>query len=311
MKPTMNISLPRHIRIILSSLCMIMMLQGIGNAQQIPNFSLYNKNHYLMNPAASGVTDMLPISVSFRKQYAGFDHSPSVAYASGDMLVAKDMGVGAKLFNYTAGPLRKTGFEGSYSYHIALGTGDTKLSFGLSLLLYQFYLDKSQLRVEDIDDQVFMGQEQMFVPDASVGTYLYGKNYYVGLSVPQVFQRNIDMKDDIILEQKQVRHYYLHGGYIFDAGSDFKIEPSLLLKFTESGIFQVDINALATYKDMVDFGISYRSEDAIVFQFGYNLPDPKLFIGYAYDLVLNGMRNNTWGSHEILLTYTIGNFITK
>jgi hypothetical protein len=64
---------------------MNMMLQGIGNAQQIPNFSLYNKNHYLLNPAASGVSDMLPISVSFRKQYAGFDHSPSVFYASGDM----------------------------------------------------------------------------------------------------------------------------------------------------------------------------------------------------------------------------------
>jgi type IX secretion system PorP/SprF family membrane protein len=119
------------------------------------------------------------------------------------------------------------------------------------------------------------------------------------------------MKDDIILQQKQVRHYYLHGGYIFETGSDFKIEPSLLLKFMESGIFQIDINALATYKDMVDFGISYRSQDAIVFQVGYTLPEPKLFIGYAYDLVLNGMRNNTWGSHEILLTYTIGNFITK
>jgi hypothetical protein len=73
--------------------------------------------------------------------------------------------------------------------------------------------------VEEIDDEVFMGQEQMFVPDASIGTYLYGKKYYVGLSVPQVFQRNIDLKDDIILEQKQVRHYYLHGGYIFDAGT--------------------------------------------------------------------------------------------
>ncbi len=306
----MNIYLPRHIRIILFMFCMTLMLPETGNAQQIPNFSLYNKNHYLINPAASGVTDMLPVSLSFRKQYAGFDQSPTVAYASGDMKVAPDMGVGAKLFNYTAGPLRKTGFEGSYSYHIALGTGETKLSFGLSLLLYQFHLDKSQLAVEDIDDQVFMGQDQMFVPDASVGTYLYGKKYYVGLSVPQLFQKNIDMKDAII-QQKQVRHYYLHGGYIFDAGSDFKIEPSLLLKFTESGIFQVDVNALATYKDMVDFGISYRSQDAMVFQAGFNLPEPKLFIGYAYDLVLNGMRSHTWGSHEILLTYTIGNFITK
>ncbi|HJZ41382.1 MAG TPA: type IX secretion system membrane protein PorP/SprF [Bacteroidales bacterium] len=284
-------------------------LQGNAYSQQIPNFSLYNMNHYLLNPAATGVTDRLPVSLSYRKIWLGIDNSPSVQYLSGNMLVTKDMGVGAKLLNYQAGPLRKTGLEGSYSYHLSLGSGDTKLSFGLSLLLYQFNLNKSDLVVEDIDDQVFMGTENMIVPDAGFGTYLYGTNYYVGLSVPQLFQRNIDLKSDIILQQKQVRHYYLHGGYIFEAGTDFKIEPSLLLKFIEAGIFQADINALVTYKDMVNFGISYRTEDALSFQLGYKNPD--LFIGYAYDLILSGLRSNTSGSHEILFTYNFDNFLVK
>jgi type IX secretion system PorP/SprF family membrane protein len=278
-------------------------------AQQIPNFSLYNMNHFLLNPAASGITNQLPLSISYRKIWAGMDNTPSVQYITGNMLVTKDMGVGARLFNYQAGPLRKTGLEGAYSYHLPLGSGDTKLSFGLSLSIYQFNLNKSDMLVEDIDDQVFLGNEQMFVPDAGIGTYLYGRNYYVGLSVPQLFQRNIDLKSDVILEQKQVRHYYLHGGYIFEAGADFKIEPSVLLKFVESGIFQADINALVTYKEMVNFGVSYRTEDALCFQVGYKNPD--LFFGYAYDLVLSGMQGNTTGSHEILFTYTIDNFLVK
>ena len=280
-----------------------------SRAQQIPNFSMYNMNHYLLNPAATGTTDRLPVSLSYRKMWAGLNNSPSVQYLSANMLVAKSMGVGARLFNFQAGPLRKTGLEGSYSYHLSLGPGDTKLSFGLSLLLYQFFLDKASLVVEDIDDEVFMGKEQMFVPDAGFGTYLYGANYYVGISVPQLFQRNIDLKSDIILQQKQVRHYYLHGGYIFEAGPDFRIEPSVLLKFVESGIFQADINALVTYKEMINFGVSYRTEDALCFQLGYKNPD--LFIGYAYDLPLSGMAGNTWGSHEILFTYAFDNFIVK
>lgn len=290
-------------------LSLVMLLQGNINAQQIPNFSLYNMNHYLLNPAATGITDRLPVSLSYRKIWLGIDNSPSVQYLSGNMLVTKDMGVGAKLLNYQAGPLRKTGLEASYSYHLPLGSGDTKLAFGLSLLIYQFNLNKSDLVVEDIDDQVFMGTENMFVPDAGFGTYLYGTNYYVGLSVPQLFQRNIDLKSDIILQQKQVRHYYLHGGYIFEAGTDFKIEPSLLLKFIEAGIFQADINALVTYRDMVNFGISYRTEDALSFQLGYKNPD--LFVGYAYDLILSGLRSNTSGSHEILFTYNFDNFLVK
>lgn len=288
---------------------LLALLSDRTQAQQIPNFSLYNMNHYLLNPAASGTTDRLPVSISYRKIWAGINNSPSVQYLSGNMKVAKDMGVGAKLFNYQAGPLRKTGLEGTYSYHLSLGSGDTKLSFGLSLLLYQFFLNKSELVVEDIDDEVFMGEEQMLVPDAGFGTYLYGNNYYVGISVPQLFQRNIDLKSDAVLQQEQVRHYYLHGGYIFEAGSDFKIEPSVLLKFIEAGIFQADINALATYKDMVSLGVSYRTEEAMSFQLGYKNPD--LFIGYAYDLVLSGMQGNTSGSHEILFTYTFDNFLTK
>ncbi len=247
----------------------MMLLPGSLNAQQIPNFSLYNMNHYLVNPAATGTTDRIPVSLSYRKIWAGITESPSVQYLSADAKVAEAMGVGARIFNYQIGPLRKTGLEGTYSYHIALGSGDTKLSFGLSLLIYQFKLNKSELKVKDIDDQVFMGDEQMFVPDAGFGTYLYGKNYYVGISVPQLFQRNIDLKSDIILQEKQVRHYYLHGGYIFEAGSDFKIEPSVLLKFVEAGIFQADINALATYKDMINFGVSYRTSEALSFQLGY------------------------------------------
>lgn len=310
MNQIMKIYTSRQLTIATLGLVLFMAFKAESSfAQQIPNFSLYNMNHYLINPAATGTTDRLPVSVSYRKIWAGMDNTPSVQYLSGNMLVAKDMGAGIKLSNFQAGPLRKTGLEASYSYHLSLGSGDTKLSFGLSLLLYQFSLNKSDLFVEDIDDEVFMGTEQMFVPDGGFGTYLYGANYYVGLSVPQLFQRNIDLKSDVILQQKQVRHYYLHGGYIFEAGSDFKIEPSALIKFMETGIFQADVNALVTYRDMVNFGISYRTEDALSFQLGYKTPD--IFIGYAYDLVLSGMQGNTTGSHEILFTYTFDNFLVK
>lgn len=300
----------RHI--IVTGAAMIFLLAVTSNsgfAQQIPNFSMYNMNHYLVNPAASGISERIPVSLSYRKIWAGIDQSPSVQYLSTSMLVAEDMGVGARLFNYQAGPLRKTGFEGTYSYHLSLGQGNTKLSFGLSLLLYQFHLNKSDLLIEDIDDQVFFGDEQMFVPDAGLGTYLYRNDFFVGFSVPQLFQRNIDLKSDKILQQKQVRHYYLHSGYRFDAGSDFQLEPSVLLKFVEAGIFQADINVLVTYKEMVNLGVSFRTSDAVCFQVGYRNPD--LFFGYAYDLVISGLRTNTFGSHEIIFTYTFDNFILQ
>jgi type IX secretion system PorP/SprF family membrane protein len=300
----------KHITLAAIGIPVFMSLMTLSSfAQQIPNFSMYNMNHQLINPAATGTTDRIPISISYRKMYAGIKNSPSVQYLTGNMLVAKNMGVGARLFNFQAGPLRKTGLEGDYSYHIELGSEETMLSLGLSLSVYQFYLNKSDLSVEDADDPAFMGDDRSIVPDGGFGTYLYGSNYYVGISVPQLIQKNIDLKTDGIVQEKQVRHYYLHGGYIFEINKDFKLEPSALLKFVESGIFQADINALVTYKDMVNFGISYRTGDAMTFQIGYK--NPNLFAGYAYDLVLSKLKGNTGGSHEILFTYNLDNFLVR
>src|SRR5512133_1333603 len=74
--------------------------EGSSFGQQIPNFSQYNMNHYLVNPAATGTTDQIPVSASYRKMWAGMNNTPSVEYLSGHMKLTPDMGVGARIFNF-------------------------------------------------------------------------------------------------------------------------------------------------------------------------------------------------------------------
>lgn len=275
-------------------------------SQQIPTFSLYSLNHYAINPAATGITDKIPVTLSYRKLWAGFNNSPSVQYLSGDMEVYPSMGAGLKFFNFQAGPQRKTGAELTYSYHLKLNE-DTKLSFGLSGLFYQFYLDKSKLTFELAGDKVLNGTDKMFVPDASFGMYLYNDRYYAGISVPQLFNRNIDLKTNNILQEKQVRHYYILGGYNYDVNRDLSIDPSFLFKFVGAGLYQIDIGARAVYKDMLAFGLSFRSGDAVVIQVGYTYQS--FTIGYSYDIVINGLNVSTFGSQEIVLRYAFDNFL--
>lgn len=286
---------------------LFILLCSVSYSQQIPHLSQYTHNHYALNPAATGISDKLPLAFTYRKLWAGINGSPSIQLLSGHMEVADAMGAGMKIFNYQAGPWRKTGMEATYSYHLNLNQEGTKLSFGLSGLLYQVYLNKSGLKIEHADDEIFMGADKMTVPDASFGMYLYDETYFVGIAVPQLFNRNIDFKSDGILQQKQVRHYYLHGGYKFEVSDDFRLEPSVLMKFIEAGIFQADINARVTYKDMVHGGISYRTSEALVFQIGYQNRD--LFIGYSFDLILNELKAQTFGSHEVMIIYSLDNFI--
>jgi len=277
-------------------------------SQQIPSSSQYYFNHYSLNPAATGISDDLPLSFSYRKLWTGIPESPSVIYFSGQMSVFQNMGAGVKIFNYSAGPLRRTGLEVSYSYHIEFNP-ELKLALGLSGLFYQFYLNKSELNFENPDDNVLAGEDQMIVPDASFGTYLYGDNYFAGISVPHLFNRNIDLKSDNILQEKQVRHYHIFGGYNYEINPDLILRPSLLFKFIEAGLYQIDINALLEYREVFLGGISFRSSDAIVFQIGFRYED--IFFGYSYDLAIAGARGATFGSHEVYLQYTLPNFIRR
>ncbi len=289
---------------IINILLILVALQVAG--QQLTHQSQYMLNHFEINAAAAGNSEDLPVSFSFRKLWAGIDGSPSLQSLSAHMALNDNMGAGIKIFNSTAGPERKTGLEGAYSYHLELENIDSKLAFGISLRLYQYFLDKTNMTVEDETDELFMGTEKMIVPDGSFGTYLYGKTYYVGLAIPQLIQRNIKLKSDI-LEQKQVRHYFLHGGYIYQINREFKIEPSVLMKLIEIGIFQADINVLLTYQDMVSFGISYRTSDAVVFMIGYQ--NERFRIGYAFDLTLSDIRTQSYGSHEVFISYAFDNFL--
>ncbi len=273
------------------------------SAQQFPIISQYNWDQYLVNPAAAGSTDYIPITLIFRKMWVGVHDSPSIQMLSSNMPVGNRMGVGLKIFNFSQGPLRHTGFEATYAYHIPLSETGPKLSFGLTGSFYQYYLDKESLNMEDPSDPVLLGDSKKFVPDADFGMLLYDKKYFVGFTVASLFQGKINLGTEGVAEQKKVRHYYLNGGYNFDAGENIMLQPSVMMKMIEAGVFQADINFMMVFNKMINFGVSYRTGDAVGIQVGYQ--NDFLLFGYNYDIAVSDIRTQTSGSHEIIFIYKI------
>jgi len=210
-----------------------------------------------------------------------------------------NVGLGGKIFNYATGPLSKMGIEATYAYHLKLGANGDKLSLGLSAQLYQVYLNKSLLKLEEQDDNaVIYASEKLITPDAAFGVYYYNEHYYAGLAAYQLFNRKVDMMTENILENRQVRHYYLNGGYIYDINNNYSIEPSLLMKYIESGIFQGEINVKGVFKQSFWLGLGYRIQDAVVINAG--IRKDRFVFGYAYDYSISEIRKHSIGSHELL-----------
>lgn len=283
-------------------------ISGMMFGQQLDISSLYNLNKYEINPAVAGSEEGMPTAFSFRKSWLGIEGAPTTQRLSTHIGMAESMGVGLQVFNNVQGPLRRTGMEATYAYHIALNTADSSfLSFGLSGFLYQYYLNKQNLVVEDPTDPVVQGSEKKVVPDAAFGVYYHAKNYYVGLAVYQLFQGRVSLDASDIADNKRIRHYFMNMGYRFDLGKDFELEPSVLLKYLEGSVFQADFNVYATYMKMLSLGVSYRTSNAVVLQLGYQTG--ALNIAYAYDITLSDIKTVSTGSHEIMLVYRFGNFL--
>ena len=289
------------------TLLLFILLVGAVNAQQQPLYSQYMFNRFLLNPAITGNVDYIPLRLTARQQWVGIDNAPSTQAISGHTLLGnKSMGVGGYIFADKFGPETKIGLQATYSYIIDLNSIDSKLSFGLALKAFQYQMDYNQMTAIDEGDEVLINQnkETAFVPDADFGVYLQGEKYFAGISATQLIELPIEISENEVDKNSMIRHYYLLGGYKFQVGEKFEIEPSVLAKATEKTPFNLDINVRGIYMENYWLGASYRTSGEIIAMFGikYN----SFIFGYAFDYSTSEIKNFQSGSHEIMLGYNFG-----
>ena len=277
----------------------------VSTAQQLPLYSQYMMNAFLLNPAIAGSVDYFPIRLTARQQWVGINDAPSTQALSAHYLFEyQKLGVGGYIFNDNFGPMSRIGIQACASYHLPLTGISSKLGIGFALKGFQFKFDESKLKaIDDADPALSYSTITKFVPDADFGVYLYNDKYFVGISATQLVQLNIDFGDSSIDKNAIIRHYYAMGGYKFTLNDDFDVEPSLLFKGTMQTPWQIDFNVKAYYKRMYWLGVSYRSSKDIVAMLGVKIK--KYYLGYAFDYTLSNIKRYTSGSHEILLGINI------
>jgi type IX secretion system PorP/SprF family membrane protein len=295
------------------------------NAQQLPVYSQYTFNKFLLNPAAAGSDGYTTISLVAREQWVGVKGTPKTHSVTIDSrllrnsFIAKNVSVrkkkrlssrsgrvgwAAHVFNDHFGELDRTGVEGTYAYHLAIDKG--QLSFGLSGVFYQFKLNKDKVVLsDDIPDPLLDGTKgTLYIPDANFGAYYTSATVYGGISVMQIFQSSIQFGDNNGSEYRLKRNYNLMAGYYYNINDVFAIEPSFLVKIPTSSKAQLDINARVYYKNNYWAGLSYRTGNAMIFFLGAKFD--RYYVGYAFDYNFNSLMKSTYGSHEFMAAIKFG-----
>jgi len=313
---------------------LILILAALGiqiNAQQLPVYSQYLYNKFLINPSVAGSDGYTSVNLTTRQQWIGYEGAPQTYSLSAQTRFLKQnyiirdnifnkkifkpkttgrVGLGLNIFSDINGLVRRTGFSTSYSYHLWMD-GSTQLSFGLAFNGYFYKIDQDQIVVEDPDDPWLYSdlRKGVFIPDFSFGASIVNRKYTAGFSVLELMEGFVKLGSEAYSELKIERTYYLFGNYDFEIDAKTILQPSLLVKMSEQLMPQADIGLTWNYDNRFWIGAAFRTGSAIITNVGFR--KDKFFIGYSFDFTLQAIQRSTYGSHEFVLALKFGDTLRK
>ena len=271
-------------------------------AQQMPQYTQYLLNSYVINPATAGSQPYFEGKLNHREQWLGITDAPRTNIISVNGPLMDNLGVGGYVFTDINGPTRQLGVSLSGAYHLKLNSEMT-LAMGLYGSLLQFVIDGAKISTVPTNDPVLSnGVQSSLIPDAGVSGYFYTEKYFAGVSLAQLTHTKIKYKEiNANTTGRLTGHYFVMGGYNYDINDDFLLQPSVLVKYVNPVPVQAEITAKCVYKEQVSAALSYRTSDALGLILGYTFEN-HLSVGYSYDILVSNLRNYSSGSHEIMMS---------
>ncbi len=304
----------------------LLLLGNLAFGQQLPLFSQYLYNKFLINPAVAGSDGYTSVSLTAREQWIGYSGAPRTFSFSWQTRMLKKsfilkqtrlkreifrpksdgrVGFGGYIFSDRNGLIQRTGFQASYAYHMWLEKS-TQLSFGLALTGYYYKIDEKQINFEDPNEPWLNNdlRRGIFVPDITFGVYLLNANYSFGFSADQLSQASAKIGGPAYKNYTMSRQYYLFGSYDFNQGTYNTIQPAFLVKMSEQLKPQADIGLTYIYDQGFWAGLAYRTSGALIANIGVKYQN--IFFGYAFDYTLQEIQRITYGTHEITVAVKFG-----
>jgi type IX secretion system PorP/SprF family membrane protein len=271
-------------------------------AQQDPQYTQYMYNMNVVNPAYAGSKESLSLTALYRQQWSGLDGAPETFTFSAHSPISDKVGLGLSAIKDELGPISETNVYADFSYTLDVGPS-TKLALGLKAGATFHDVGLIGLELQDPGDPFFSQDISNTYPNIGAGAFLYGENYYVGLSVPNLLN-SVHLDENGLMYGSETNHYFATAGYVFQVSENVKLKPSVMVKSAFDAPLSIDGNLNALFYERFEIGASYRLDDSFSGLVGFQVTD-FIRVGYAYDHVISDIQAVASSSHEIILTFDV------
>lgn len=304
MSETMKHKIIKYLLVLL-----VVFLTSKLNAQQDPQFTHYMYNMSVINPAyATDNPDVINFGGLYRAQWVGINGAPSTQTFFVHKPLSKRVEIGLSVVHDEIGDVvKENNIFADFAYVLPLNE-TLRLSFGLKAGVTLFDTNFNGFVLTDpVPDPAFQNNISQTFPNLGAGMYLFGSNYYWGLSAPNLMtSRHIETINGHPGSGVESIHFFMTGGYVFtfNGNDNFKLKPAFMAKGVEGAPLSLDVTANVLINNKFELGAGYRMGDSVSGLASFYVT-PNLRIGYSYDYTLTNLDAFNSGSHEVFLLFDL------
>lgn len=272
-------------------------------SQQLPQYTQWATHQFSINPAHAGIKACVDIQTLYRTQWVGIEGAPKSGFFTLSVplqinrtnYLSARHGIGVKVETDKIGQFTTNRFNLAYAGHVNFSR-DTRLSVGISLGMMHFGYDQSNSKTIDPDPAIF-SEASLVMPDASVGAWWNGANYYFGASLQNLMRSKWK---GVGLDSRYRIQTSINAGNKLKISDDVNLLSGVLFKIPTTGPLGVDANAIFDFKNIFGIGGGYRFTEAIL-GFMYFKISQQFLIQYSVDYVVSPLGRSF--SHEISFNF--------
>lgn len=282
----------------------ILSLPATTYGQQASEYTQYMYNTMSFNPAYTAARGRLSVLTLYRNQWSGIEGAPKTFNLSIDGPAGRtdQVGLGAEFISDEIGPSKQSTIAGNFSYVIPFENG-FHLDFGIKGGVSMLKVDPNKLNIYDPNIPSFRLNNHT-MPVLGVGAYFYMRDWYLGFSVPNLFQTKHYKDVKLSTVKEHMNFYFLAGTYI-PIGANFYLKPITLIKAVKGAPVSVDVSVNSVLYDQIIAGVGYRFDASVSAMAGFQVNN-QFMIGYSYDYDTTRLNKYNNGSHEVILRFEFG-----
>lgn len=293
-------------------------------AQEYPIYNQYHFNYYLVNPAIAGANDCSYFMLTHKQQWVGIEDAPYTSSLSFQTRLKGNIGLGGYFFNDKNGYSTQQGAQLTAAYHIPLSDGaryskavgrDRQLSFAVSAKFFNYGFDSELYKIVTGNDAAMQDLASVAALNTNIAVYFTSYGFFTGFTATNLIPVKMPAYDVEVEPILPFNGFYLLGNE-FKFNSDEILEPSLMYKFSARGEMALDLNckyARKVSRDKFSYwlqltlrqNIDKGNYQALNLMPMIGCQVDKFHMAYAFDMDMNRLIRYNYGSHEIMLGYTM------